>query len=62
MTIVEMTTSSLLTAETERAVIAAARARWPTLCSNIGAGGEHASAGSPHFVYIVWFPSGMLRG
>ena len=33
----------------------------PRRCQNIGRGGEHASVGSPHFVYVVWRFNTLLR-
>jgi hypothetical protein len=28
---------------------------------NVGPGGEHASTGSPHFAYVIYARSGLIR-
>ena len=38
-----------------------ARCRNNLRCSNVGAGGEHASRGSPHYLYIVWRCNALMR-
>jgi hypothetical protein len=30
-------------------------------CMNVGPGGEHASTGSPHFAYVIYARSGLIR-
>ena len=30
-------------------------------CMNVGPGGEHASSGSPHFAYVIYSWSGLIR-
>jgi hypothetical protein len=51
MHIIACAVTSATTARIERALIARFRSY---RCANLSAGGERASAGSPHFVYIVY--------
>ena len=58
MHVVAVCLTSRQTGQIERELIS--RSRAGRLCSNVGAGGERASAGSPHFVYLCT-SSGLLR-
>ena len=51
--------SSRETGELERRLIA--RFSHHFLCTNAGAGGEHASPGRPHYLYVLVGQSGLLR-
>ena len=58
MHVVAVCLTSRQTGQIERELIS--RSRTGHLCNNVGAGGERASAGSPHFVYLCT-SSGLLR-
>ena len=59
MRILAVAPNSRTTAELERALIAMFH-RSP-LCANVGVGGEAASSGSPHFLYLVFREDGLTR-
>ena len=59
MDILMVASSSAHTGWVERALIA--RCRGNLRCSNIGAGGKHASRGSPHYLYVVWRSNALMR-
>ena len=59
MWIVACEASSSVTARLERCLIYAHRGNLH--CANVGGGGERASAGSPHFVYVTFRSDGLLR-
>ena len=59
MWIVACAASSSVTARLERCLIYAHRGNLH--CANVGGGGERASAGSPHFVYVTFRSDGLLR-
>ncbi len=59
MFIIAVCPSSRETANVEMAVLA--QCRFSRLCSNATSGGEHASAGSPHFVYVCTRGSSLIR-
>ena len=59
MDILMVASSSAHTGWVERALIA--RCRSNLRCSNTGAGGEHASRGSPHYQYVVWRSNALIR-
>jgi hypothetical protein len=60
MTIVQEALSSRETAATEREVIARCEVEFPYRCNNVASGGQSASGGSPHYVYVCW-QTGPLR-
>ena len=59
MHILLVASSSAHTAWVEMALIASCRGN--LRCSNIGAGGERASRGSPHYLYVVWRCNALMR-
>lgn len=59
MYIIVIADTSLVTAAIETALISFCRRS--IYCQNVGAGGERASRGHPHFAYIVTRPDGLLR-
>ena len=59
MILVAVASSSRRTSLWERDLIR--RFSDSSLRENVGRGGEHASAGSPHFVYVVVRPTGLWR-
>ena len=59
MDILMVAPSSAHTGWVEAALIA--RCRSNLRCSNVGAGGEHASRGSPHYLYVVWNSNALMR-
>jgi hypothetical protein len=59
MYIIAIARNSRVTSRIERDLIARFSGNFH--CVNIGAGGERASAASPHFVYVVFRSDGLLR-
>lgn len=59
MDVMVIASSSRLTAALERALIH--RFRSPLRCANVGGGGECASYGSPHFLYVVYRSDSLMR-
>jgi hypothetical protein len=59
MRVVVMAETSRDTAMVERFVLF--HCRMGLGCMNIGPGGERASSGSPHFVYVIFSRSGLIR-
>ena len=60
MRVVVVCRTSRETGLIERQLISQSRAGYR--CNNVGAGGERASAGSPHFVYLCSREDGLIRG
>ena len=60
MTVLYEASTSRQTGALERQLIAHFMPHSLT-CHNVGCGGERASAGSPHYLYIVWKDNALLR-
>ena len=59
MTVLAAVESSSVSGRLERGLLSEYLGK--NTCMNTGAGGESASPGSPHFVYVVWREDGMMR-
>jgi hypothetical protein len=61
MVVLVQASSSRTTAYLERGLIAEFGGRYPFQCLNRGPGGERASAGSPHYLYVLLSQLSLLR-